>query len=281
MNGSSWMSSLDPARRLKDVLLPGSHDAGSYGINIRSPVNRHDNPATWLTVGKIAPCIGVNFSKTQNLDLVDQFKHGVRYFDIRVAEEHGMYYFTHGLLGLAYLPELKKLLDYSAQCPYEVIVLDHRFVYGDTTALPSLIGDLVGNRNAHLLNPNSTLADFRTTGCNVVLHYRPKNAPEFWHNKMTAPWRGFTVAGEAIRFFDSVLSSESQMIGIHGTLTPTGRYIARHPFGSTQELATSLNRELIKHVHQYKRKGLSYVMYDVVEFPMLTETVIYSNFGVE
>ncbi|KAL2427040.1 hypothetical protein ABEF95_007315 [Exophiala dermatitidis] len=76
---ANWMSqNLDyiGCLTLQDIILPGSHDAGMSTIKYAAGGNS-DN------------------TQTQSLDIYDQLKAGIRYFDIRPTISHGAYYTGH------------------------------------------------------------------------------------------------------------------------------------------------------------------------------------------
>lgn len=73
---SAWMHSLAPHlsnRTLRSIVIPGSHDAGTYSLNST------DDDAI-----------------TQSEDLVHQLNDGAREFDIRLKANNGGYYLRHG-----------------------------------------------------------------------------------------------------------------------------------------------------------------------------------------
>ena len=55
---STWMGEIKEDTKLKNIVIPGSHDAGSYGMMPQA--------------------------RTQGHDIIDQLKSGARYFDLRV-----------------------------------------------------------------------------------------------------------------------------------------------------------------------------------------------------
>ncbi|KAK5576804.1 hypothetical protein RB653_007948 [Dictyostelium firmibasis] len=67
-------------KMLRELVIPGSHDAASYGINSsskRSPDYKSPNYTPDLVISK--------WSKTQSATIYKQLLFGVRYFDLRVA----------------------------------------------------------------------------------------------------------------------------------------------------------------------------------------------------
>lgn len=86
-----WMQSLyvhRPGTRLGDILLPGTHDAGTAPIDVKAPCDPHFiyGSADYLELAKQRdPCGVAKLSRTQSLNLGDQLRAGVRYLDLRVG----------------------------------------------------------------------------------------------------------------------------------------------------------------------------------------------------
>ena len=103
-------------RPLATYTLPGAHDAMTFAFK-GSFFTR--NIATFVRGGTV----------TQTLNLVDQFKAGIRYFDIRVKEVKGKLYGFHGKITFTHhdaRQELRRLF-IIASCRKEPIVI--KFVY--------------------------------------------------------------------------------------------------------------------------------------------------------
>lgn len=86
-----WMESLyrnQPGTRLGDILLPGTHDAGTAPIDVKAPCNPNFifGSAAYLETAKQRdPCGVAHLARTQSLNLGAQLRAGVRYLDLRVG----------------------------------------------------------------------------------------------------------------------------------------------------------------------------------------------------
>lgn len=92
LNTKRWMSVLDDSLTLKDICIPGSHDAGMYE-----------------TSQKYAPGLGL----THSMNFKQQLEFGIRYFDLRpqfwsTNTGDDRYYAYHGL---ATGPKIKNILN--------------------------------------------------------------------------------------------------------------------------------------------------------------------------
>lgn len=86
-----WMKSVyvnRPGTKLGDILIPGTHDAGSAPIDVKAPCNPHFiyGSAAYLEAAKRRDACGVALlARTQSLNLGDQLRAGARYLDLRVG----------------------------------------------------------------------------------------------------------------------------------------------------------------------------------------------------
>lgn len=96
----NWMRFLGDEIRLKDVVIPGSHDAGSVGM-------------MWM-------------AETQNRTVKEQLSFGVRYFDLRVTEDkNGKLVINHDVIkGQDFDRVLTSIDAFLSEHPTECVLLD-------------------------------------------------------------------------------------------------------------------------------------------------------------
>lgn len=111
---SCWMKDLKDDVKLKDILIPGSHDAGTYSMA----------PTTGLNlIGKAA--------QAQEMDIYNQAKVGSRYFDVRVRAVNNDVVINHGVVnGCKVSVVLNSFLKFIDENPSEIIILDMRGCHG-------------------------------------------------------------------------------------------------------------------------------------------------------
>ena len=104
---SCWMKYLKDDAKLKDILIPGSHDSGTYSMA----------PTTWLNlIGKAA--------QTQEMNIYNQAKVGARYFNIRARALSDSVVIEHDIVNGCKVSEvLKSFLKFINDNPSEVIFL--------------------------------------------------------------------------------------------------------------------------------------------------------------
>ena len=100
---SMWQSYIKDDTLLRQVVIPGSHDAGTKGM-------------AW-------------FSETQDRDIAEQLACGTRYFDLRIKVKKGECRIYHGPAYSLYLKDiLRDVRDFLDSNPSENIILDiHKF----------------------------------------------------------------------------------------------------------------------------------------------------------
>lgn len=87
----SWMESLykdHPGTTLGSILIPGTHDSGTGGIDTETPCKNSEIAGTIepiFILGDVEPCMLAGFSRTQDVDLYTQLSSGIRYLDMRVG----------------------------------------------------------------------------------------------------------------------------------------------------------------------------------------------------
>jgi len=105
--------------RVVDLVLPGTHDSGSYAITASSPPAPGE-PEAYSKVGDIASA----WSKTQDRTLEEQLRGGVRYLDLRVAHFEDRLVLVHGLVSCDLDDALMGVHRFARDEPREPVLLD-------------------------------------------------------------------------------------------------------------------------------------------------------------
>ena len=123
-----WMEYIHNDTLLSNVVMPGSHDAGSYDM-------------VWL-------------GETQQYDIQKQIDMGVRYFDLRVNKVDGKLVIFHSVInGVEFLPILEKIKRFISYNPSETLLLDFQhFKGGSQTDVYNLITEYLYNENLLVVN---------------------------------------------------------------------------------------------------------------------------------
>lgn len=95
----TWMKDVKDETKVNEIVIPGSHDAGTYGMS-------------WL-------------GATQHLTIEEQLNLGVRYFDLRVNKVNNDYLIFHSILnGTKFDPILDSIVKFIEDNPSETLLLD-------------------------------------------------------------------------------------------------------------------------------------------------------------
>lgn len=169
-SNENWMSDnweFIKDKKLADIVIPGTHDSGTYKLGWGS---------------------GINTAKTQHTSIGQQLKDGIRYFDMRVTEaahrgcaDYSVWWLYHTWKSYRLqeaLDEIKLFVNKPGNSK-EVVILDFQDIaesYQDARAIDVLL-DLIQNRlGAHMVPMdqtknwhNSSLADFIAQGRQIIV----------------------------------------------------------------------------------------------------------------
>ncbi len=102
---SHWMMDIEDDCLISEIVIPGSHDAGTKGM-------------VWL-------------GETQCYTVEEQLLSGVRYFDLRVNQKDGEFVIFHSIInGAKFIPILQDIYDFIIENPTEVLLLDFQHFSG-------------------------------------------------------------------------------------------------------------------------------------------------------
>lgn len=144
---SCWMAEIPDDTLLREIALPGSHDAGTYGM-------------PWL-------------GRTQNYSIGTQLSFGARYFDIRVNKTDSGYPIYHSFMnGTDFSEVLAEIKAFIKANPSEVLLLDFqhfkggskedvfRFLTDELAAEGLLLGNTSGKTDVEFIH-SLTLGEAR------------------------------------------------------------------------------------------------------------------------
>ena len=182
-----WMTSLVQSRpeiTLKDMVIPGSHDSGSYSI---------ENFKVFSAVGR-----------TQTVNVLDQLHRGSRYLDIRLGESvNGINVFHGCLQGTQFERVLEEISTFCNDFPGEFVIIEVVAEYGRTYSSSQkiktleLVKDVLGdkmygedNKNKLMSTPLKELVLKGKQVC-VLLHSRFYDGLDSTDAKIAADYNCF------------------------------------------------------------------------------------------
>lgn len=206
-NYSNWMSNLTNEKQLcplKDLVIPGSHDSGTFFLDQTAEIGP-DEPDMIHNLasvfGKLAKNVVYNWAVTQKLNIYEQLMAGIRYLDLRVAlrSPNNELRIVHGLYGCDVEEVLQDVKLFVNEHPKEIVILDFcRFYNMDDEAHLRLADSLLGMFGEILRSPgndgaNVTLQELWANEEKVIILYHNsdvvKSYPCFWpSNLISSPW---------------------------------------------------------------------------------------------
>jgi hypothetical protein len=229
---NEWMYYL-PDRNIavRDLVLPGSHDCGSYQMTFKNPQLIQESfsgvvPYVWVAGGVIK-----DWSINHYGTLFQQCMTGIRVFDVRCSQaEDGSWWIWHGFRTVSLENALAQFYTFIVQNPSELLVL---WVRIDSTMTSEVIFDSYfqpykGIMVDHsVMSASSSVADIVDTGGKNWLVY----------------------AGSGMNNFSNFYGDYSLMVGDWFNITNVNQTIT----DLTQELATRPNKDTTENlfVQQY------------------------------
>eukprot|EP00116_Pleurobrachia_bachei_P001778 sb/3462040/ len=132
MDLKKWMGDLSTVigeKKLSEIIIPGSHDSGSYCIDAES--KRTDALPNIPCMNPIIDYVGALWSKTQDISIVDQLNLGIRYIDLRVYldGDDDTFYLVHGFEAMPLFTELNNIAAFIKEQQSEIVILDMNHIY--------------------------------------------------------------------------------------------------------------------------------------------------------
>lgn len=252
---SNWMERLysdNSDVHLRDIAIPGTHDAGTFSIK---------------SIGVVE-----DVAVTQSRDLCQQAKDGIRYFDLRVRndDENNKFIIVHSIVRGADLPKvLDPLYEFAKTHPKEIIIMDfqelndfadeddvHRFNdYFLTKFADRLIPRISYNAD------NVRIADGWNMNRNIIAlanhNQVVASSNYYWHrnNNIDSPW------ANAASVEDLKIHQDGQIVNHQGTnkfyvsqmqLTFMGSGSIASKFTSLKSLADKSNTYLAQWMMAYE-----------------------------
>jgi hypothetical protein len=217
-----WMADLGEkieGKKLRELVLPASHDAGTYGITAGSRLSP-DLLGNWwarllekfdwvkyflgllvfLGITKIEQVIAA-WSRTQVMNVAQQLEAGYRVFDLRVAKSDfdNDFWIYHGMYSVKLTDVLHEVRAFSENNQREVIMLliwgfrEVPMSHDDHEKLLKLLKDTFGDRLArNSLGLDATVQDLWRAGENgtgtpiiLVYDYNELADPVLWNKEST------------------------------------------------------------------------------------------------
>jgi hypothetical protein len=220
---SDWMGQMSEiigSRSLRNIIIPGTHDSGTYNISEKSaisPDNTLDASLSFIdslmqNIYKL-PFFGepdpelkrffARWSKAQDKTIMEQLEAGIRYFDLRVLRRSdGEFYIVHGMYSDNINNVFADVNRFLENHPKEIVILDFNHLYHFKSDHENFIGKINGSfrspDGSSKLIPasrtvNITLNELWQNRQQVIALYADRESvakhPELWpQSAIFSPW---------------------------------------------------------------------------------------------
>lgn len=300
---SNWMDHLADSAKdqpLKTILCPGTHDSAAHSVDWSHAIKSEGANPYINTASKVLNYLpGINnlvehWTVTQSESITQQLEHGVRYFDLRMAQnaDDGKLYVSHTFAVDKLDSVIKEFADFSNNHPNEVLVIamkpdwEYRANYyswkGDVN---NLVHNAFGHHIAKEFDANSTTYnDLIKSHQNIILASDDYNGMfsndqvhlnTLWHNEDTV----------SKQINDSINYIQQHHYGLAGdffTVTAS-KDTMLHNY-SIKGVADDLNSHIYDLIDAYKSShgsygDLSHISLDNPSLEHLEAIIHYNNFA--
>ncbi|ORX64261.1 PLC-like phosphodiesterase [Anaeromyces robustus] len=179
-----WMSYINPDLKINQINLPGTHDTGTYNI---TKVKKNTNILSQLLDFYIGLPKAL-LTQTQDLDITEQLKNGIRYFDIRLDlnKKTDLLYLTHNGVDcydsknedyLYFESVLKYCVDFLIEHPSETVILHLKIEHYAKEEADEIIAGLIESVIPKNYNEDSTYLDYVYIPNNIDAYFTNKYMP--------------------------------------------------------------------------------------------------------
>lgn len=250
-----WMTNMSDqlgAMQVNRIILPGTHDSGTYSITSQSMLSPDLAPEWAAVAAKVASILGIpvdtiisNWARAQGKTVLQQLQAGVRYLDLRVALDtnNNTLYVVHGMYGTTIQDVINQIGAFVTANPQELLILDFQHFFQMTpashTALLGMLRAAFGNRMVrNTLNPSNTLDDVWNSNASVIIIYSDDTVSsansDVWANsRMFRDWPNAQDTETMLTDITNGLAKRASGTGANtlfvsqGILTPDGNAITK------------------------------------------------------
>ena len=129
-------------RKLREVVLPGTHDSGTYSISSASPLSPDEDLPEWVKFIRGIPVLNkwvddiiANWARAQGKNITEQLEAGIRYLDLRVCGRDGDDYIVHSMYGDNIFTVTDAVRAFAETHDKEIIILYFNYFYQMTDEL--------------------------------------------------------------------------------------------------------------------------------------------------
>lgn len=289
---ADWMQALyaDHDALLQDIVIPGTHDSGTYAIDASSDISAV--AGEWFY--NFAKPLVASWSKTQACDIATQLNGGIRYLDLRLEWHKDDIWIVHGLISDTLSNVLSDVKEFSEAHPKEIIILDfqslttaERFSETDDM-LQQYLGNLMITND---YNATSSIHQLWNSGeGNIIAMMNSwemaSYSDQYWHrnDELESDWAN---SGDASIVYDHVSHAienraANKLSVAQTVVTANESYIAAGILGgpnSIEAFNRPINDNIVSWVNGWLDDGLpvNIVMTDFYDRSGIVATILEAN----
>ena len=274
-------------KKLREICLPGSHDAGAYRFSRKLTSCADD-------ILKIVPKnIVKNYALAQEMDIAEQLNAGIRYFDLRPYCENGEFYIHHSLVGVKMESLLQDFSSYLSTIKKELIIIKvSHFCNFNSEQHKVLAYMFYHHFNNYLYKgtgsiPETEFGTFVNDGPCVILWYENSTVCDSWdgfyrnigvYDRYSNTEDYNSMKDDQLAKLKSVGGSSGRLFLLSWTLTPDEDVNLATAVGSLRKLSEEANRNLRDFVAEYGKEYQINILYnDFVEDAASVDCAVMQN----
>ena len=300
---SRWMEQLTKSiakRTIRQVVLPGSHDAGTASISPSSPLSPDAPDLAHIVPSTIIGPTICAWSRAQGVHLGEQLEAGIRYFDLRVArnDADGKLYFAHSMFGDDVLNSIEQISKFLRIHSRELLILDFQHFLNLSAADHASLAETIEAAFGGILIPPPqggvfpTLESVWSSRQQVIVVYSDESGAndvlashaQFWsRNLLSSKWANTPDPIKLRDYLRAVVKGapSEQLFVLQGVLTPDTGTIVHGLVGkpkSLRQLAEIANPQVISWcITEWAKMGLNIIMADWTTDSNIVDTAIQIN----
>lgn len=270
---ADWMSKLSDKKKrqpITELIIPGSHDSGAYKLftELGIAIDRPELNTFWINHFSFITFPIINrYSQTQNQNVFEQLKSGIRYLDLRISLNplDDEFYITHNFYGPPLLIILFQIRRFIKNYPSESIIIDIQHVYNvDSENKFNRLMDLFRTifLDQMFLHSKKTgescipsIHDMVNNRRPIMMIYRgdyhSNELPDFFWPKTAiySPWPDTRSPSLLQKFIDKILATSidhSRLFVIQTVLTPNNRFVMKNFWSSLRRLSEPIGEIITK-----------------------------------
>ena len=293
---ASWMA--DSAAgigdvQLKDLVIPGTHDSGSYACSATSTLAPEQDIPQWVNAVWLLPGIGgvlgaagmviiARWARAQGHDIGTQLAAGIRYLDLRVVRDGSGYYTCHSLYSANMTEVIDQIRQFIEKNPKEIVILDFNHLYNMVSPeqhaplIDAMIAAFGSKMAPSTMSATNLVSDFWRADYQIIALYDnadcvKRHFPKLWpQSKISSPWPETASLSELKTALEANLSSRpnDKFFVLQGILTPTGGMIAKglvpltNDPSSLENLAPAVTPQVTRWLQEWAKRNMNIVIVD-------------------